>query len=438
MATLNKKLCIVLALLAGCDANNDAETMSVPATTQSAATATAWFDLQLQLVQQTAGFTPPVASRAFAYSGVALYESVVHGMPENQSLAGQLHELASVPQPDGNAVYYWPAVANAALASIARQLFAPATAENVAAIDELEGNLAASYTDEAGPLVLERSAAYGRAVAIAIFEWSRSDGGDEGYLHNFPTSYVPPSGPGLWVPTPPAFQPAMQPYWGSNRMFWLTPSDCADGAPPEYSEEPCAEFFCEGKEVYETSLSLTPEQEQIARFWADDPMMTATPPGHSISIVTQVLEQNDATLDVAAEAYAKVSIAVADAFISCWAMKYQFNVLRPVTYIRAIIDPAWTPLINAPPFPEYPSGHSAQSGAAAQVLTDMFGTMGFTDHTHDARGLPARSFDSFFAAADEAAISRLYAGIHYRSAIEDGLDMGRCVGVTVSALPVRR
>ena len=193
-------------------------------------------------------------------------------------------------------------------------------------------------------------------------------------------------------------------------------------------------FYAEANECYRVTSDLTPDQEMIARFWSDDPGQTATPPGHSISIVTQVARELILTLDRAAEAYAKVGIAVADAFISCWRTKYQYNLLRPVTYIRRVIDPSWTPLLVTPPFPEYTSGHSVQSAAAAQVLTGLFGELAFSDHTHDARGLPSRSFRSFREAAEEAAISRMYGGIHFRAAIERGLEQGACIGEQVTAL----
>jgi hypothetical protein len=268
----------------------------------------------------------------------------------------------------------------------------------------------------------------------------RSDGGDEGYLRNFPADYVPPPGAGLWVPTPPNFQSALQPTWGTNRCLAVTDATtCPAGDHPPFSEEPGSAFYAEGVEVYDAVNGLTPEQEEIALFWSDDPGATVTPPGHSISIATQVLRRESASLLAAAEAYAKVGIAVNDAFIACWNTKFQYNLLRPVTYIQRLIDPDWMPVLTTPPFPEYTSGHSVQSGAAYSVLTDLFGDdYAFDDHTHDDRGLPARHFESFTAAAEEAAISRLYGGIHYRAAIELGLAQGRCVGDAVSALPLRR
>jgi hypothetical protein len=167
-------------------------------------------------------------------------------------------------------------------------------------------------------------------------------------------------------------------------------------------------------------------------------MLSPTPPGHWISIAAQVLEAEDADVERRVEVLATLSVAMADAFIGCWHEKFQWNLVRPVTYIKAVLDPSFEPLLITPPFPEYPSGHSTQSAAAAVVLTDHFGEgYAFTDATHEEDGLPARSFPSFWAAAEEAALSRLYGGIHFRSAIERGLEQGRCVGAHAVALRTR-
>lgn len=407
-----------------------------PASAFEAGVATAWFTLALTLVRDTPGFSPPVASRAFAYSGVTLYEALVPGMPGYRTLAGQLKELDPAPESSEEG-HHWPTVANSALASIARRLFPTAPAERQADVDALERRLAQEFRESIPPGVFRRSVSWGRRVARHIFDWSRTDGGHAAYLDNFP-DYSPPVGPGLWVPTPPRFLPALQPYWETNRRFALASgANCNPRPPPSYSEEPFSAFDAEARGCYETTSNLTSEQEKLALFWSDEPIATFTPPGHWVSILTQVIEREDFALDVAAEAYAKVGMAVADSFIACWHTKYRYDLLRPVTYIQRLIDPQWVPLLVTPPFPEYTSGHSVQSAAAAHVLTKMFGTVAFTDHTHDDRGLSPRSFGSFFEAAEEAALSRLYGGIHFASAIDQGLEQGRCVGRRVSRLRFR-
>ena len=409
-----------------------------------AGVATSWSNMQLELVQKTPGFTPMVAARSFGYSGVALYEALVAGMPENRSLEGQLNGLNAgmIPDVEEGVEYHWPSVANAAMARITDSLFANAKPEMIAKSDSLQAALAASYVGEADSAVLARSVAYGTAVADAVYEYSKSDGGHQAYDRNFP-AYTPPVGDGKWVPTPrkgglPA-QGAMQPTWGQNRPFVLTPgnpNDASDpGEPMAYSTEPGSPFYMQAQEIHGFVTSPTTEQTEIALFWSDDPGTTCTPAGHSVSILTQCVEAEAEMLDAAALCYAQVGIAVNDAFIACWESKFKYNLMRPITYFMSVLDPTFTaddlPL-GTPPFPEYPSGHSVQSGAASVVLNSGFGmNFAFTDNTHAARGLSARSYASFDAAANEAAVSRLYGGIHFREACEKGVTQGQNIGQQV-------
>ncbi len=386
-----------------------------------------WFGLVNRL-SASERLTPPVASRILGYAGVTLYEAVVGGMPGYRSLAGQINNVRFVPEAHGN--LHWPTVANNALGTLLKGLFKEFSPSAEGALESLQNDYNYRFKAEISRELFFRSALHGKLVGAAILAQSRRDGYAE--LHN--CSYTPPTGPGLWVPTPPAFAPALEPCWGQLRPFVLRSGEvCDPGPPPAYSEDPNSACFLEAQEVHDTGNNLTQEQKDIALFWADG-AGTLTPPGHSISILSQIIREKNLKLDGAAEAYAKVGMAAADAFIACWNSKFRYNLLRPITYIRSLIDPNWTPLIATPPFPEYTSGHSAQSSAAAQVLTDLFGELAFTDHTHDARGLSSRSFDSFFDAAEEAAISRLYGGIHYRAAIENGIEQGKCIGSKVSAL----
>ena len=395
--------------------------------------ATTWFEFALELVQRTPGYSPPVASRAFGYAGLTLYEAVVPGMDGWRPLAG----LPSLSAAGKNAAYHWPSVANAALASILRFLFPTSPPERLAALAALEERLADDLRPGVPSGIFARSIKRGREVATALFESSKSDGGHAGYLHNFP-AYQPPVGRGLWVPTPPGFLSALQPFWGQNRCLAIqSGAEIVPGDHPPYSEDAASSFDAQAREVYDAVTNLTPEQEAIARFWSDDPGTTPTPPGHSLAITTQVLHETGSSLAAAAEAYARVGMGVCDAFIACWHAKYAYNLLRPVTYINRLIRADWLPVLVTPPFPEYPSGHSVQSGAAFQVLTDLFGAgYAFVDRTHDTRGLTPRSFGSFLEAAEEAAISRLYGGIHFRAAIVNGLAQGLKIGRAVSALPL--
>ena len=416
----------VAVMAIGSRARARTEAPPLAATAFDAGVVTSWCDEILELIRTTPGYSPPVAARAIGYAGVALYEALQPGIPYHPSLAGQLAAMPHMPAAGRNATYAWPVVANAALAEVLRRLFPTATAERLAALDRLEASLAST----APRGIRERSAERGRDVAAAIFAWSTTDGGHEGYLRNVQPDYRPPEGEGLWVPTPPGFLPPLQPRWGSNRTFVSAPPACDLGPPPPYSTDPGSPCFAEALEVYAAVNGLTAEQLAVARFWADDPRATSTPPGHSLAILSQVIRDRDADLATSARAFARLGIAVADAFVICWRTKYSHHLLRPITYIRQTIDPAWgNPLpVTTPPFPEYTSGHSVQSGAAASVLTAEFGPVAFIDRTHEWRGLAPRAFASFDAFAAEAAVSRLYGGIHFRSAIERGLEQGRCVG----------
>ena len=419
-----------------------------PASAYSANVATDWFSLALQLAQQTPGFSPPVAARAFGYLGLTLYESVVPGMPAHQSLAGQLNELSSLPWAQPDEPLHWPTVANAALATMTRMMWPTASAENKARIDLLERNIPQKHSADFDPAsvtpeISNRSDSFGRLMAMAIMTWARTDGGHEawGPLRRGRENYVPPSGQGQWVATPPAFAAPLLPYWGSNRpMVLASATDCPAPPPPPYSELPGSAFHTEGGEVHRIATQVTQAQRQFALYWTDDPGKTPTPAGHWVFIATDLLKARKATLADAAEAYVRLNLALADAFIANWATKYQVNLLRPATYVQLVIDSNWVPtLMHTPPFPEYPSGHSGQSSAAAAVLAASFGAdTGFTDNTHNDRGWGPRTFKSFKAAADEAALSRLYAGIHFRSGVEGGQVQGQCVARKVLALKLTR
>ncbi len=398
-----------------------------------------WYRLILELVRHTPTYSPPVASRALAYIGITAYEVVASTGTALRSLTGQVHDLIPLPQ---SAIAVDRGVAlHAAMAVVVQAMFGNTGPTGQRAMQAMTDKGALRQATGVAPDLVAQSVAHGRSVAAHILAWSQSDGGAVVENMGFPLSYALGNTPAAWVPTSRVAQQQfpLLPLWGRNRPFAMPAGDaCGLPPPPDYSEDPSSAFFAEAREVYDTVKGLTDDQKRIARFWSDDAMLSPTPPGHWMHIALRALDDEGADLVQHVDVLARLGIAVADAFIACWASKYTYDLLRPVTYIRRFIDPKFEPLLNTPPFPEYPSGHSTQSAAAAVVLTAIWGEhFAFDDDTHVDEGMPARSFASFHAAADEAALSRLYGGIHFRAAIERGLAQGRCVGAFAAGLQTR-
>lgn len=424
-----------------------AQQTGTPASRYSAAVATEWFRVVLPAIQQTPGQSPPVAARTLAYLSLGLHEAIVPGVPGGRSLAGQLNELESLPPAQPDEILHWPTVANATLAALTRMLLPNAPADWMARFDALERNMPVAQSAdfdprERTPEVIIRSETHGRLLAMALMTWARTDGGHDvlgARRQRLDAGYVSPSGPGAWVPTPPRFARPLLPYWGANRPFMHELARCDPPGPPPYDEAVGSAFYREAIEVHRASVQPTEAQRQVALYWADDPGKTPTPAGHWAWILTDLLRDGHADLAAAGDRYARLGIAMSDAFVAGWRVKYERNVIRPVTYLQLTVDANWVPpLMETPPFPEYPSGHSVQSGAASTVLEAFFGpSTAFEDRTHNDRGWGPRRFASFRAAADEAALSRLYAGIHFRSAIEHGSAQGRCIGGLALGLATR-
>ncbi|QHS59985.1 vanadium-dependent haloperoxidase [Chitinophaga agri] len=404
-------------------------------TPSAAAVPVSWYQLQFKLIRETPGFTPPVAARALAYTGIALHEAVVWSDRYGHSLSGQLNALNYVPRPERGKQYNWEIAANSALSDIITRLYPTASPANVALINALDSTNRLAAASGCDASVMNRSVDFGKSVAAAIYAWSTTDGGKDGYLNGFPTDYVPPVGPAFWVPTPPAFQRALLPYWGNNRLL-VKPRypETAGIAHPAFSTDTAAAFYKEAYHVYQKVNTLTPEENTIALYWADGGG-TFTPPGHLLAITAQLITEQGLSLTKAATLFAQAGISVNDAGIVCWKYKYKYNLLRPITYIRQYIDAAWGPLIVTPPFPSYTSGHASFSGAAGTVLAGFFGNhFSFTDNQKVPEGFAPRAFSNFQQMVDEAAVSRIYGGIHYEFDSEIGARTGEEVGRRVMGL----
>jgi len=397
-----------------------------------------WFTLQNQLVKTTPNCPPPVAARTFGYAGITLYQSLYRGM-KGKNLQTKIQGLNAIPTGNGSN-YVWSIVANAAMAEIELQLFENTSSSNKTQITVLEANLldyyiaANSITDQQ---IISKSILLGKQIATAVYESSKTDGGHQAYTNLFPASYVNPAGPGMWVATAPNYpQIPLLPYWGSNRTLLASNASTSFvvNPPPAYSEDTSSAFYASAMEVYTTVNSVTPDQDVIAHFWADGGG-TVTPPGHMVAIVLQLIQDEQLNLYDASRLICNVGIALNDAAVVCWRTKYQHNLLRPITYIKAHIDPSWNTIIATPPFPAYTSGHSTFSGTTASILSAYFGgSFAFTDNTKIADGFQARTFTSFQAMANEAAVSRLYGGIHYTFDNQEGLTCGNAIALNVKNL----
>jgi len=380
-------------------------------------------------------FSPPVASRIYAYPAIAAYETLRMGHTDDyKSLAGQLTDFKAIPQPIEENISF-PIASVQAYLTVGKTLI---FSEDK--ITEFENELLGDFKYLGVPKkVQERSIAYGNQVAQHILAWADKDNYKQ--TRTFP-KYNVNSDTWRWIPTPPDYMDGIEPSWSKIRPFVIdSSSQFVPPPPPDYTMDEDSEFYQDVMEVYKAVKDASEDHTAIASFWDCNPYVShhrghvmfatkkITPGGHWIGITNIATKKAKSTMMETVAAYALTSIALADGFISCWDEKYRSNLIRPETVINRHIDPDWLPLLQTPPFPEYTSGHSVISSAASVALTSIYGdNFAFIDSTEVAYGLPARSFDSFYDAADEAAISRLYGGIHYMPAITYGVAQGKKVG----------
>ena len=379
-------------------------------------------------------FSPPVASRNYAYPNIAAYEVLAALDDSYLSLANQITNFTAGPSvPEGEVS---TAVAALEAFIITAKHFIFSEQKLISYQEELHKQLREQGISKK---VFKNSVAYGTAMAEHIIAYS--DGDNYKQSRTFP-KYAVSSDPALWKPTPPGYMDGIEPHWRDIRSFVLDSANQFVPHPPTpFDMTKGSKFYEETMEVYNIVANETEETKEIASFWDCNPYVLnvtghvmhatkkITPGGHWIGITALACEKANADLATTIKAYTLTSIALADGFISCWDEKYRSNLVRPETVINEYIDEDWIPTLQTPPFPEHTSGHSVISRAAAVVLTSIFGDdFSFDDTVELEYGLPVRSFNSFYAASDEAAISRLYGGIHYKPAIDYGVSQGEKVG----------
>jgi len=385
-------------------------------------------------------FSPPVASRIFAYANIAAYEIQVGQTERFQSLNGIVKGFNKIPVPaDSNKLSYSLSATVAYLKVAGKMVFSEDmisdSTKNILKWYELKG-----YPKE----IIQNSISYGQTVADSVIAFSLKDN----YLETRRMRrYSFLKKEGNWRPTPPGYMAAVEPNWHKIKPLVMNTPDQFKPLPPvPYSTDKKSDFYKTANEVYLSVKNITDDQLLIANFWDCNPFYLNTrghlnfatkkisPGAHWLSIAGIATRSKNADYMLASAAYTYTSISLFDAFISCWDEKYRSNYIRPETFINSHIDESWKPILQTPPFPEYPSGHSVASTAAASILTALLGDhFTFNDDTEIDYGLPVRKFRSFNEAANEAAISRLYGGIHYREAIVNGQTQGKALGEFIRA-----
>lgn len=439
---MKKFLCFIVSLvvIASCT-NTDVEpTKTNDVSNYSADFLHEWFKLECRVVKETAGFLPPQASRAFGYVGITAYEAAYSGIAGAKPLAGQINRLmpATMPVPlPLNVRYHWGIVVNAAVADMMRKMFGKnLSAANIEKINQLEAQYLAEFTKTTSKILADESVKHGRAVSQAIYEYSLTDGGHDSYLNPFSRPFTPVTGVDKWIPTDAKNATPLSPYWYKCRPIITSNMDFANPVKPiAFSTDKQSAFYKQALDVYNQVKGNTAEQVEIAKFWADDPFVTCTPTGHTFNILTQLLEETKATLEKALVGYAMLGIGEQDAFIACWKAKYDYSLIRPVSYIQKYIDPDFKTVIGTPAFPAYTSGHATEIGVGERIFTYLFtkgdGVYALNDRSQIQHGFATRKYNNFAEMAKECANSRLYGGIHYEIDNQYGLLMGRGIGDNV-------
>ncbi|WP_435353822.1 vanadium-dependent haloperoxidase [Emticicia sp. SJ17W-69] len=406
-----------------------------------------WAEMTLFITKNTPSNSPTYSSRCLGYIGLTMYESIVNGDSTYQSLAAQLDGLDSLPKPQKDKKYDYKLALNAAQATILKSIYNQTSDQNKLKIDSLEKAIYENYSEKIeDKLLIDRSVSFGKAVANAVFEWSKIDGGHRGYLKNFDKKMVYPHKLGSWKP--PLYGQSfshypLHPHWGENRTFLVQNHQIPDPTIIPYDTLPNSAYYKQFLAVYQQEKALTQAQKEAAIWWGDDPDETFTPPGHSYYLATLVIKKSKPSLIKCAETYAKVGMGVADAFINCWKWKYKFFTERPNTYITQHIDQRWESFWPDPPFPAFPSGHAIQAAATATILSSLYGEkFSFTDSSHVGRkrdelrnvDFKARHFESFWQLAEETANSRFYGGIHVPQDNQAGLEKGKVVAENIIQL----
>lgn len=380
-------------------------------------------------------FSPPVASRIHLYPNIAAYEVFCQKQNNYKSLVGQIKHMPDIPKVKNKLVNIEIAAEMAFYMTAKKLVF---TEDNIQ--QQIDARKAYYFSIKIKNDVLNESMQYAKEVSDVIINWSKNDQ----YIYTRTLArFTPSDSLSSWRPTPPQYVDALEPHWGKIRKLTYENNEFEPVLPVlPYSEDTASAFYKSAYKVYENSIKeFDSTQKLIAQYWDCNPVTSInsghamfvvkkpTPGGHWMKIVGFVSNDLKYNAFQSSILYTMTSIAMFEAFIQCWNVKYETNLIRPETYIQRVIDPNWKPFIETPPFPEYTSGHSTVSAAISTILMDLIPQpYAFTDSSQLFINLPARRFKNFDEASMEANLSRFYGGIHYMEGLTNGRIHGKAIG----------
>lgn len=404
-----------------------------------------WLKQAGKLTKNTVGFTAPVSARAYAYLTLAMFESNVFEDSKNESLSNQLNAYKRTiwlnsfksSQSIDKVI-----IANRTLYRVISYLYRAMPTSNKLEVESIYDSInnecisIANYQSSINlPMILpiDKLLSFSDHLADEIIAYSKLDGADTSFRNNYPASFDPPKCIECWTKTTPGYLRSLLPYWGKNRQFLKNSHLSSNGCELfEFSSDSTSNLYKDALGVYENSKNSDKSFEIIAEYWDDSPGYSGTPAGHFFSIAIQLVKDHDLKLKSALEFYILLGLSMNEANIICWRLKYQYNFIRPISYIHRYIDPYFNTRINTPPFPEFPSGHSYQAGSAVSVFKYVFGNdIEIIDNTHSSRSDingESRKFKSFDEMGEEASISRYYGGIHFKKTLDLSLFYGKEMG----------
>lgn len=379
---------------------------------------------------------PPLAARFFAYTCLAGYEVTAENNKHLKSMHGTLKAYPIINKPNSLTGYDYRLSTILVMYEMATKMQPSGTLMAKNEQRFIDSCQKIGFTDEA----IDSSKHYAQVISKKIMAYAKADKYNR--ISNY-RKYTPKQTPGSWDPTPPSYMVPVEPYFNTIRPLTLdSAAQFVPDSPIPFSTDKNSAFYKYLLLSYAKSGNgLTQEEKDIANFWDCNPfavqndghmligLKKISPGAHWMGITNIACRQAKASFEKTMEVNTMVSVGLMDCFICCWEDKYRTNRIRPETAIRKYIDPNWKPLLQTPPFPEYISGHSVVSMTSATILTHYFGNnFTYTDNVESDFGIPPRHFNSFNQAANEAAISRFWGGIHFMDAIDNGVKQGTKVG----------